>query len=236
MSHCKTVRYEYEDKYTEALCKINSKFGTHFSFLKQWLNKSPDRCSYSWKKIFFHDFLYSFHSSCLFISLYRCQVECSGGRSNAPAKYGSVWALFCTILEPAAVSKANSKGETVFVIEMHTNPKGQHTWLPLTQATTKPSKWFKCIFIRRAFFSKTVSWPSLFIIRTLILLMSHKSLDLSYRKGEDDTEARRSYQAWSDSLSFPVPWRPKAFEYLWKLVLTGSFCQYHSPVHFIERV
>lgn len=138
----------------EALCKINSSFGTHFSFEEQWLNKSPDRYLFLKQDFFLTIFLYSSHSSCLFSSLYRWQVERPGRFWGTQLKLAlSEWVIldgrFESLQPFSRLGIPKVKG-CLCNWEAHVNPKGQHTSLPLSQATPRPSKWFKCIFIRGA--------------------------------------------------------------------------------------
>lgn len=106
-------------------------------------------------------FLYSSHSSCLFSFM--------DGRWKCPGEVlmhlrGS-WLLFGQVMrDRRAYSSFQGWGSQRWKCclcnwEAHVNPKGQHNWLPLSQGTTKPSKWFKCMSEEPTSLSCGIAFP-----------------------------------------------------------------------------
>lgn len=121
----------------------------------------------------------------------------------------------------------------VFVTEKHIDPKGQYNWLPLSQATAKPSTLFKCMLVRggasflKLWHCPTKAWGTR---RSLTSQGHRRASNLNCMRGEDEIGyVQISYRARLDLCPFPIFWSLNAFEHLWKLEPLSSFLAKSQP-------
>lgn len=111
----------------------------------------------------------------------------------------------------------------VFVTEKHIDPKGQYNWLPLSQATAKPSTLFKCMLVRGgASFLKLWHCPAkAWGTRRSLTSQGHRrASNLNCMRGEDEIGyVQISYRARLDLCPFPIFWSLKC---LWASLKVGA--------------
>lgn len=131
----------------KAFCKTNSTLGTHFSFDSDWIRVQIGTCC--WNKIIFLWF------SSIPLTALVCLAAFIDGGWKCPGEVlmhlSWSWLLFGQVMRDLRAYSSFQGWESqrwkccLCNWAAHINPKGQHNWLPLSQGTTKPSKWFKCM-------------------------------------------------------------------------------------------
>lgn len=221
-------------KVQKALGKINSTFGRHFFFESDWIRVQIGTC---WNKIIFLWF------SCIPLTALVCLAAFMDGGWKCPEEVlmhlSWSWLLFGQVMKDLRAYSSFQGWESqrwkccLYNWEVHIIPKGQHNWLPLSQGTTKPSKWFKCMSeepssLKCGIALSVYMWG--FQGSDFASVAEEPSTWNCKRRENEIGSVQISYKARFDSCPFPIFWKLNVFGHLWNLYLHVLFCPCHIPV------
>lgn len=146
MSLCLTAKYQIWiwRKVQKALGKINSMFGRHFFFESDWIRVQIGTC---WNMIIFLRF------SCIPLTALVCLAAFMDGGWKRPEEVlmHLSWSrlLFGQVMKDLRAYSSFQGWESqrwkCCLYNWEAEPQGSTQLTALSQGTTKPSKWFKCM-------------------------------------------------------------------------------------------